>query len=137
MSALMQRLSRGDARPRIACLPVNLRALPADAVLGETFEQRREEPEASDREELLARVAGGLAVEQPEPIARAVFRATQEYLHEGRVRAPDGAAPAQFPGSLGPALTLAGAQRPATAVSPFQLPYAASRSRTNASATNA
>jgi uncharacterized protein (DUF2267 family) len=75
MSALSRRLPLGEARHLVEQLPVDLRPLVSGALDG-----RDEEPERFERDELFARVAAQLDLDDAEPVVRAVFRAVQEYL---------------------------------------------------------
>ncbi len=74
MSLLSRRLSRGEARLLVDSLPLDLRPLLAEGRAG------RGEPEHFGCDELFARASIHLAVNDAEPVVRAVFRAVQPYL---------------------------------------------------------
>lgn len=70
-----RRLPRSDARQLVSHLPADLRPL-LDSFLAD----RDDEPEKLDRPRFLARTKALTGVDETEPMVRAVFKATQEYL---------------------------------------------------------
>jgi uncharacterized protein (DUF2267 family) len=75
MRVLTHRLSLDEARHLLDRLPADLKPLVEGALEG-----RGPEPEQFDLPEFLTRVRKLLLVDDPEKVARAVFRAVEEYL---------------------------------------------------------
>ena len=75
MGTFTRRLPRSEARPLVGHLAVDLRPL-----LESFLVDRDDEPEELDKVAFLARITALTGIEDPEPVVRAVFRATEEYL---------------------------------------------------------
>jgi uncharacterized protein (DUF2267 family) len=73
---LTKRLSRGEARHLVDSLPHETRPL-----LERCVTERGEDPEHFDAQKFLQRVGTELNADNPEQVARAVFKAVQRFIH--------------------------------------------------------